>query len=137
MDLTFSDDQFDLVITSDIMEHVRRPYEAFVEIKRVLKPGGAHIFSIPVQDPIPKNTVYRVDTSGDEDVFLLPPRYHNDDHLVYTDFGEDMIARLEQEVGVEVRLHRTRHENLPESRRVITFLMMKAPARSARSRGAG
>jgi len=132
MDLTFPASQFDLVITSDIMEHVRRPYRAFREIKRVLKPGGAHIFSIPVLDPMPKNTVYRVDTSGDEDIFLLPPHYHNEDSLVYTDFGEDMIARLEEEVGVEVGLHRIRRENPPELRRVITFIIKKSPASPAR-----
>ncbi len=47
MDLTFADDQFDLVISSDIFEHVRKPLEAFSEVHRVLKKGGMHIFSIP------------------------------------------------------------------------------------------
>lgn len=129
MNLTYPDNRFDLIITSDIMEHIRRPYEAFGEIKRVLKPGGAHVFSIPVLDPLPKKTIYRVDTSGDEDINLLPPRYHiagtGDKSLVYTEYGEDMIARLKDEVGVDVRLHRTHNESPPELRRVITFLMLK------------
>ena len=42
--LTFANDTFDLVISSDIFEHVRKPYLAFAEIHRVLKPRGmAHI----------------------------------------------------------------------------------------------
>lgn len=131
MNLTYRDNRFDLIITSDIMEHVRRPYEAFREISRVLKPGGAHIFSIPVLDPLPKKTVYRVDTSGDEDILLLPPRYHiagtGEKSLVYTEFGEDMMKRLEEELRVEVNVHRTQYEGPLELRRVITFLMRKAP----------
>ncbi len=45
--LTFDDDSFDLVITSDIFEHIRRPYKAFAEIYRVLKPGGATFLPCP------------------------------------------------------------------------------------------
>src|SRR4051794_30840957 len=42
--LTFGDAAFDLVISSDILEHVRGPMEAFAEIHRVLRPGGVHVF---------------------------------------------------------------------------------------------
>lgn len=95
MATTFSSDRFDLIVTSDILEHVRKPYRAFREIYRVLRPGGAHVFSIPVTSPMRAVTVERVDTSGTEDVFVLEPRYHNDTHLVYNDFGEDLLGRLE------------------------------------------
>ena len=71
--LTFDDSSFDLIVTSDIFEHVRRPFEGFQEIDRVLKPGGMHIFSIPVQHPMRIETVFRVDTSGDEDIHILRP----------------------------------------------------------------
>ncbi len=44
MHLTYPDNAFDLVISSDIFEHVRRPFAGFREVNRVLKPGGFHIF---------------------------------------------------------------------------------------------
>jgi SAM-dependent methyltransferase len=45
---TFKDESFDLVVTSDVMEHIYEPEKAFKEIHRTLKPGGAHIFSVPI-----------------------------------------------------------------------------------------
>jgi SAM-dependent methyltransferase len=46
--LTFPDESFDLHITQDVMEHVFNPAKAFAEIARTLKPGGAHIASVPL-----------------------------------------------------------------------------------------
>jgi len=105
--LTFPDASFDLVITSDVMEHVRRPYAAFEEIRRVLKPGGRHVFTVPIGNPLPEETVFRVDTTTDADVALLPPRYHvagdGGRSLVYTEFGRDMLAAL-RDVGFETQV---------------------------------
>ena len=47
MNLTYEGNSFDLVLSSDIFEHVRKPFVGFREVNRVLKPGGFHIFSIP------------------------------------------------------------------------------------------
>jgi len=46
--LTFEDESFDLFVTQDVMEHIFDPEKAFKEIARVLKPGGAHIFTVPI-----------------------------------------------------------------------------------------
>ncbi len=94
MHLTFDDRSFDLVITSDIFEHVRKPLDGFAEVGRVLRTGGMHVFSIPVLHPMARRSVPRVDTTTDTDVFLTPPNYHNG-HLVYTDFGADLIDQLD------------------------------------------
>ena len=75
--LTYEDDSFDLVLSSDIFGHVRKPFAGFKEVNRVLKPGGFHVFSIPLVHPICSETVFRVDTSGPEDVFVLPEHYHS------------------------------------------------------------
>ena len=96
--LTFDDNSFDLVISSDIMEHVRKPYDAFAEIYRILRPGGCHVFTIPLSWPPTRRTVKRIDVDG-KDAFLMPPVYHgspmkNCSNLVYNDFGEDLIATL-------------------------------------------
>jgi SAM-dependent methyltransferase len=98
MNLTYEDDSFDLIITSDIFEHVRKPFLGFTEIHRVLKLGGVHVFSIPVHYPVPKRTHFRVNTTGPEDIYIDPPHYHGDGKggksLVYVDYGLDLINQL-------------------------------------------
>jgi SAM-dependent methyltransferase len=127
MDLTFPDNSFDIVITSDIFEHIRRPYVAFAEVCRVLRKGGMHIFSVPLIAPMPPATVYRIDTSGGEDILLEPAHYHGSPltgrSLVYTDFGADMMEELER-----IGLHTLATElDLPfvDLRRLLTFASTK------------
>ncbi len=45
--LAFGDNTFDLVICSEVLEHVLQPRQALIEIERVLKPGGTAILSTP------------------------------------------------------------------------------------------
>lgn len=123
MRLTLPSNSFDVVITSDVFEHVRRPYVGFAEVHRVLRPGGAHIFSIPVVDPMREETFERVDTSGDEDVFLVEPRYHHDTHLVYNDFGADLVQRL-CELGFDTEVVRFESSD-SEAARLLTFCSVK------------
>jgi SAM-dependent methyltransferase len=108
--LTYPDESFDLVLTSDIFEHVRRPWQAHREVFRVLRAGGHHIFSVPIEWPSSTPTSTRVDVLGDLDVHLRPRRYHGSPtdgggSLVYTDFGGDLDTRL-QELGFDVVVHR-------------------------------
>ncbi len=106
MATAFPDAGFDLVVTSDIFEHVRKPFPAFAEIRRILKPGGLHVWTVPIGMPPPGETRSRVDTSGPEDRMILPPVYHGSGtdglSLVYTDFGRD-IGRLLAEIGLPTR----------------------------------
>jgi SAM-dependent methyltransferase len=46
--LTFPGACFDVVITADVLEHVSSLDSALSEIARVLKPGGVHLFTVPV-----------------------------------------------------------------------------------------
>ncbi|MGQ0830568.1 MAG: methyltransferase domain-containing protein [Microthrixaceae bacterium] len=127
MALTFPDASFDLVVTSDIFEHVRKPYVGFAEVHRVLRPGGRHIFSIPVQQPMRAAPLARVDTSGDEDVHLLEPRYHlgpgNSQHIVYNDFGLDLVENLTA-VGFDTEVIEFESINA-EASRLVTFCSTK------------
>jgi SAM-dependent methyltransferase len=95
--LTFPDGSFDLVITQDVLEHVARPAAAFREIARVLKPGGFHIFTVPLHEG--RSTVTRVIQDEEGITFTLLPVYHGDPlrssgSLVYTDFGDDLPTLL-------------------------------------------
>lgn len=96
-DLTYDDETFDIVVTEDVLEHVRHPDTAFAEIRRVLRPGGLHVFTVPFA--LDRPTLTRVDTSGDEDVHLLEPEWHGDSIrgriLAYRTFGYDLFASLE------------------------------------------
>jgi SAM-dependent methyltransferase len=46
-ELPFRPDSFDVVIASDVLEHIDDDVRAVQEIVRVLRPGGAFIFSVP------------------------------------------------------------------------------------------
>jgi SAM-dependent methyltransferase len=97
--LTFPDASFDLVLTSDVMEHLYDYRAAFAEITRVLKPGGVHIFSIPTDWPFPERTESRVALVDGEERHLRPPRYHNAGDgtacLVYHDYGADLVDAID------------------------------------------
>jgi SAM-dependent methyltransferase len=118
MSLSFKDESFDLVVSSDIFEHIRRPWLAFKEIRRVLRKGGFHIFSVPSLVPIKTYTSYRVDTRTEQDIYLAEPYYHGDGRggksLVYNEFGADMFDEL-RKCGFQtfcIRADHTDHERL-------------------------
>jgi SAM-dependent methyltransferase len=100
--LSFPNDYFDLVITEDVLEHVRDYKKALVEIRRVLKQGGHHIFTVPCRFDEP--TLVRVDTSGDMDVFVTEPEYHGGwptrKILAYRTYGTDLLDELD-EIGFD------------------------------------
>jgi len=96
--LTFENDLFDVVITSDVMEHVFDPSKAFSEIFRVLKSGGLHIFSIPNAWPFPQESTTRAEIVNGQIQHLEPERYHRagdgTPSLVVTDYGAVLVEDL-------------------------------------------
>ena len=46
-DLPFRDGSFDMVMASDVLEHIEHDDKAVSEIARVLRPGGSTILSVP------------------------------------------------------------------------------------------
>jgi SAM-dependent methyltransferase len=97
--IAFPPASFDIVLTSDVMEHVRDLDAAHREIARVLKDGGRYVFTVPYDDAMARHRVL-VDTSGPEDVFLVPPQYHGDPLsggvLAYRVFGREIVEDLAQ-----------------------------------------
>jgi 2-polyprenyl-3-methyl-5-hydroxy-6-metoxy-1,4-benzoquinol methylase len=49
--LTFPDNAFDTVVSTEVLEHVPEPQQAINEMYRVLKPGGYLILSTPMYWP--------------------------------------------------------------------------------------
>lgn len=92
--LTFSDESFDMIITQDVMEHVLNPQNAFAEIARTLKPGGAHVFTVPWY--YWKNTVVRAKLKNGNIEYIEEPIYHlnpidKNGSLVTIDYGRDFF----------------------------------------------
>ncbi len=101
--LTFADGAFDLVITQDVFEHVLHPASAFREIARTLKPGGAHVFTVPLYKG--QKTVVRAAGEANEIEYLQEPMYHGNPvdrkgSLVVTDWGDDMFDFIQASSGM-------------------------------------
>ena len=45
--LPFGDDEFDMVVSLETLEHLMNPYYALQEVRRVLSPGGRFLCSVP------------------------------------------------------------------------------------------
>jgi SAM-dependent methyltransferase len=101
---TFADEIFDLVITQDVFEHLFRPDLAIREIARTLRPGGAHVCTVPlVRDHHP--SVRRARIVNDKVDHILPPEYH---HNPMTDDG----ALVTVDWGFDIALYFSHHADL-------------------------
>ena len=104
MALTYEDNSMDLVLTSETLEHIPDPARSLSEIYRVLKPGGWHIFTIPVRWTT--DTVTRARLKGGTVELAKEASYHGagqDDYLVFTEFGRQAVSLIEA-AGFEVRV---------------------------------
>ena len=109
--LTYPDEYFDIVITSDVMEHVRLDARAHEQIARVLRSGGIYLFTVPHNRDWKANRIrVRVDDSDkpENDVFLTEPEYHGDANtddsrgiLAYRAYGRELDEELAA-VGMRV-----------------------------------
>jgi hypothetical protein len=96
---TFEDASFDIIITQDVMEHVLSPSNAFAEIARTLKPGGAHVFTVPWY--YWKDTLVRAVSRDGKIEYLEKPVYHvnpidKNGSLVTIDYGRDFCDFIYQ-----------------------------------------
>jgi SAM-dependent methyltransferase len=85
-----ADASFDTVIVCDVLEHVPDDASAFLELNRILRPGGTAVLTVPQADP-PATTDEdpMVSTEKDREI-----RFGQKDHVRM--YGDDFLARLEQ-----------------------------------------
>jgi SAM-dependent methyltransferase len=105
---TFVDDLFDIVITQDVMEHILNPAKAFAEIARTLKPGGTHIFTVPLYAG--RKTLVRAIEENGTLKHLQPADYHKnpinlDGSLVVREWGDDMVEFIRETSGVSTQIY--------------------------------
>jgi hypothetical protein len=103
---TYTDAAFDIVLSSDTLEHIPDFRAALSETRRVLRPGGRHIFTVPVVWTH-ENTEVRARIGDDGEIeHLMPALYHGRgsgayrfipvgvDLLAFTEFGRDIVEHL-------------------------------------------
>jgi SAM-dependent methyltransferase len=95
--LDFESERFDIILSSEVMEHVRDDDAAHCEITRCLKTDGAYIFTVPYNPNYERNRIL-VDTSNDTDVYLTKPHFHGDPIrggiLAYRVYGRQIFGDL-------------------------------------------
>lgn len=98
--LPYDAETFDLVIHSDTLEHVEQPIHALKECRRVLKPGGAVCFTVPV-------IVGRMSRSrkGLGNSYHGNPATSKYDYVVQTEFGADAWTCAMEAGFAEVAIH--------------------------------
>lgn len=133
--LTFADDTFDLFITQDVFEHVFNPGRAAAEIMRVLRPGGAHVFTAPKHKGL-RETAQRAALTDSGIVHLQEAQYHGNPigdgrSLVTWDYGDDFEACLWVWCGYPTVTYVTRDRGLGldgEYLEVFVTRKVQAPA---------
>lgn len=94
--LSFEDDSFDVILTSEVLEHVADLERALGEIHRVLKVGGYHVFTVP-SDPGMERTAERARYEDGKLIHMKTPVLHGDTIrnagiLAFRDFGSDTAS---------------------------------------------
>jgi SAM-dependent methyltransferase len=95
--LTYPDASFDLVTHTEVLEHVPDDARALVELLRVLRPGGAMLFTVPMHGG--PRTIERARLRDGAVEHLLEPVHHRDPLrpegiLAFRDYGRDILDRL-------------------------------------------
>ena len=101
--LPFADQSFDLCVHSDTLEHLPDPVAGLAECRRVLRAGGACVYTVPM-------IVGRLSRSRSG----LPPSYHGmaglgERYLVHTEFGADAWRTVFAAGFAECRIHALDH----------------------------
>ncbi len=73
--LTFPDASFDVLTSNQVFEHVADDIAGFKESNRVLRSGGAMIFSVPLYDT--PSTLHTAELRNGEVVFFGEAEYHD------------------------------------------------------------
>jgi Methyltransferase domain len=99
MNTSFQSHSHNLIISTEVLEHVPLPYAAHAEVLRVLKPGGAHVFTVPFDENSIHDRVKARLAENGSIVHIEEPMYHGDPirpegALVFNIFGKEMVSKL-------------------------------------------
>jgi SAM-dependent methyltransferase len=106
----FADESLDYILSSDVAEHIPHYLDAMSETYRILRFGGAHVFTAPFYHhrfTVERRSVMNPDGSVEH---LLKPWYHGDPLrpegvLCFNVFAPELLVELEK-IGFEAQLLR-------------------------------
>jgi len=112
--LTFRDAQFDVVVTQEVFEHVLDYRRAYGEVMRVLRPGGAHVFTTPKYKGLRRSEDKAIRKNGSI-VHLAEPEYHGNPidssgSLVTVHYGDDICDIIWQETHCPTTIYVIRED---------------------------
>lgn len=107
--MSFEDASFDLVVTQDVLEHVYEPAKVFQEIARTLRPGGAHIFGVPIINKHRASQVWALKGQDGEPKFMHEPEYHGNPidrrgSPVTMHWGFDIVQFIQDACGLQTTI---------------------------------
>jgi SAM-dependent methyltransferase len=122
--LTFPDDSFDLVIHSETVEHIHDFTRALEEARRVLKPGGYHLYTVPLIHRRRTRRRILMEEDGTERQ-LLPLSTHGSEgeFPVVWEFGGDFLRQRKP------RLFRIFYDNYFRNKTLFTVAEHKTSSR--------
>jgi SAM-dependent methyltransferase len=103
--LAFEDGSFDLIVSSEVLEHVPDLKSAFSEMRRVLRRGGSHLFTVPSAKETKQLARFE---SGKIEHLVLPPEYHGDPMgtegiVAYWHLGRDFPGMI-SDIDLDIRV---------------------------------
>ena len=98
MDPSFNENELDLIISTEVFEHIPFPYLAHRQVHKILKVGGVHVFTVPF-GAVPTDSVHAILYPTGEVSYVGEPIMHGDPVRpegvpVFTIFGKEMITKL-------------------------------------------
>ncbi len=104
---SFADETFDIILTSEVFEHIPDAIKAEREVVRILKKGGFYCFTVPFM-PYAEHDEIRasLDVNG-QVIHHAPPEYHGnavhpeDGSLVYRTFSQRDMQRRFSDLGCQ------------------------------------
>jgi SAM-dependent methyltransferase len=139
---TFPDNDLDIVVTLDVMEHVFRPDRVYAEVYRTLRPGGIYIHTFPINKAMVPSSRQRAALEPDGTVRHLveSPEYHGnpidaDGSLVTYDYGYEIDRQIATWAPFDVRVLRfwdQTHGIIGEYTEVVTCLKPWSQSSTAR-----
>ncbi|HEY9639417.1 MAG TPA: class I SAM-dependent methyltransferase [Coleofasciculaceae cyanobacterium] len=91
----FDGNQFHFIRLRDVIEHLPNPYEALLEIKRLLAPGGFVLIATPNEDALPTQIRLLLGHKRDQ-VATVPPPHH------VHGFTPKTLKRILERAGLEI-----------------------------------